>query len=104
MKDSPLSAEVVLSIAILHRTIVCYKLTLFPASINIKECWVGKAASLLDSQMYANGWCKSDVFMLKQKVSILGVYFSNSLRPRLDTRDHLSCTDTNCARLHIDEN
>jgi hypothetical protein len=103
MEDSPLPAEVVLSIVILHRTIVCFKLILFPASININEWWAGKAAALLDSQMYANGWCKSDVFMLKQRVSSLGIYFSNSLGPRLDNRDHSSCTNTICARLQNDE-
>jgi Heterokaryon incompatibility protein (HET) len=102
-ESSPLPAEVVLSIVILHRTIICFKLHLFPASRDINEWWAQKARVLLDSQMYANGWCKSEVFMLHQRLSSFGIYFSNLLGPRLRNRSHSSCSDKECTTLNIVE-
>ncbi|KAI9810232.1 MAG: hypothetical protein M1827_006366 [Pycnora praestabilis] len=103
LRSGILPAEVVLSIVILQKTLYSAKLWIFPGSYDEQEVWPSPARDLVILPMLEDGWCKSEILMLSQGLSSLGMCYLRSLGPRSKRRNHADCSDTKCLALQIDE-
>ncbi|OCT45856.1 hypothetical protein CLCR_01428 [Cladophialophora carrionii] len=100
---TPLPDTVVLSITILHRTLMCAKRSMltqsdFEPRLNYHQ----GSRDILDNRLYELGWCRRDVARHHQGQSCLVMYYAISLGPRLVPRDHSTCVDTECLALQVD--
>ena len=101
---TPLSNEVILSITILHKTLMCAKRVALPESDYVPTIpYYQDSREVIDDQLYKRGWCKRDVAKHHQSHSCLAMYFAISLGPRLVNRDHPNCSLTDCSALQVDE-
>jgi hypothetical protein len=100
---TPLPDVVVLSMTILHRTLVCAKRSIltqsdFEPNLNYHQ----GSREIIDKHLYELGWCRRDVARHHQGQSCLVMYYAISLGPRLVPRDHTTCVDTECLALQVD--
>ncbi|KIX91919.1 uncharacterized protein Z520_12382 [Fonsecaea multimorphosa CBS 102226] len=100
---TPLSDTVILSINILHRTLICAKRAILAQSdFEPHLTYFQGSREIIDNQLYQRGWCRRDVARHHQGQSCLGMYFAISLGPRLVPRDHSDCLITECLALQVD--
>ena len=102
-KNSPLPAEVVLSMMILFKTLIYAKLSVFPDSGEPAEAWYGTTREFMDRRLQDIGCCSMDVYRLNQRLSSLAQYYISSLDLRKESRSHEKCSHTQCVALQIDE-
>ncbi|OAP61870.1 hypothetical protein AYL99_04073 [Fonsecaea erecta] len=100
---TPLSDTVILSINILHKTLMCAKRAILTQTdFEPHLTYFQDSREVIDNQLYEQGWCRRDVARHHQGQSCLGMYFAISLGPRLVPRDHSGCLITECLALQVD--
>ncbi|KIW98978.1 uncharacterized protein Z519_00641 [Cladophialophora bantiana CBS 173.52] len=100
---TPLSNAVILSINILHRTLMRAKragLTQsdFEPYLSYFQC----SRDVIDQHLYERDWCRRDVARHHPGQSCLAMYFAISLGPQVVPRDHSDCLVTECLALQVD--
>ena len=100
---TPLPNEVILSIMILHKTLIYSKNVLTSGDYEPRIYYYQESREVIDAELYKRGWCKRDVAKHHQAHSCLAMYFAISLGPRLISRDHTNCSQTECLALQIDK-
>ena len=96
-------SEVSFSMVIMLKTLICAKTSFFPGSMVPRESWYGEYDKVLKASLYSNGRCKADVFRIFQFVSSLTMYYLSTQDPPPSTRNHSSCSETECRALQSTE-
>lgn len=100
---TPLPDVIVLSINILHKTLMRVKRAMLKHSdFEPRLNYFQGSRDLIDQRLSDRGWCVRDISRHHQGQSCLVMYYALSLGPRLVSRDHTACLNTECLTLQVD--
>ena len=97
----PLSSEVLLSIAVLHSTLIVAKNRIFQE----EQLGIFQTARIIDERLLNNGWCRSDLTWLQDRgmFTCIAMYYASLLGPRAIRKSHDSCAQYRCVAYQVDE-